>query len=218
MKRTIYHGSIQTVEKPLYGYESTNKSLDYGKGFYCTEDIEAAKEWASKKNGSGVVSSYSIDDKDLKILNLCDKDKYSILNWVALLIINRTHSESFYEEYDKEIEYLRKFYIDSSKYDVIIGYRADDAYFAFPREFINSNITLEKMEEIYHLGNLGKQYVLISKKAFDCLNFLGDFETDESYQDRYNKNVANATNMFYRILKEERRAKGTRMRDLINNE
>ena len=40
----IYHGSQQIVETPKFGIGK--KYNDYGQGFYCTESIELAKEWA----------------------------------------------------------------------------------------------------------------------------------------------------------------------------
>lgn len=40
----IYHGSQQIVEIPQYGIGKNYN--DYGQGFYCTERIELAKEWA----------------------------------------------------------------------------------------------------------------------------------------------------------------------------
>ena len=40
----LYHGSREIVEQPLYGKGSENN--DYGQGFYCTESLELAKEWA----------------------------------------------------------------------------------------------------------------------------------------------------------------------------
>lgn len=39
----IYHGSKDKIEKPLYGKGKLHN--DYGQGFYCTQDIEMAKEW-----------------------------------------------------------------------------------------------------------------------------------------------------------------------------
>ena len=41
---TIYHGSKQIVETPTYGVGRKNN--DFGLGFYCTESIDLAKEWA----------------------------------------------------------------------------------------------------------------------------------------------------------------------------
>lgn len=44
MKRIVFQGSQNQVEVPVYGKGS--KTNDYGRGFYCTEDVELAKEWA----------------------------------------------------------------------------------------------------------------------------------------------------------------------------
>ena len=38
----IFHGSTEIVEVPIFGKGSENN--DYGKGFYCTESLELAKE------------------------------------------------------------------------------------------------------------------------------------------------------------------------------
>ena len=37
----LYHGSENIIEKPVYGKGA--RYNDYGKGFYCTENIELAK-------------------------------------------------------------------------------------------------------------------------------------------------------------------------------
>lgn len=37
----LYHGSNHIIDKPLYG--AGKKHNDYGIGFYCTENIELAK-------------------------------------------------------------------------------------------------------------------------------------------------------------------------------
>ena len=41
---TLFHGSPQIIEAPALAKGKPNN--DYGKGFYCTESIELAKEWA----------------------------------------------------------------------------------------------------------------------------------------------------------------------------
>lgn len=38
---TLYHGSNQIIEKPIFGYGKKNN--DFGLGFYCTESEELAK-------------------------------------------------------------------------------------------------------------------------------------------------------------------------------
>ena len=42
MEKIIYHGSDHVIEKPQYGYGKSYN--DYGMGFYCTENINMAKE------------------------------------------------------------------------------------------------------------------------------------------------------------------------------
>lgn len=43
-KLIIYHGSPEIIEKPVFGKGKPYN--DYGMGFYCTEHLELAKEWA----------------------------------------------------------------------------------------------------------------------------------------------------------------------------
>lgn len=38
----LYHGSEKIVQKPLYDYGKSDN--DYGRGFYCTKEVELAKE------------------------------------------------------------------------------------------------------------------------------------------------------------------------------
>ena len=52
----IYHGSEDIIIKPKY--ESGKPNNDFGRGFYCTQDIERAKEWACKNNKNGIVNEY----------------------------------------------------------------------------------------------------------------------------------------------------------------
>lgn len=43
MGTILYHGSEYLIENPQFGKGSLHN--DYGRGFYCTENIELAKEW-----------------------------------------------------------------------------------------------------------------------------------------------------------------------------
>lgn len=88
MKLRLYHGSENIIEVPEYGKGMRNN--DYGRGFYCTEDIELAREWACAKNHDGYVNIYEFDMSGLNVLNLNDT-KYNILNWLAILADNRTY-------------------------------------------------------------------------------------------------------------------------------
>lgn len=175
MEKVLFHGSEEIIEKPQFGKGA--RSNDYGRGFYCTENKELAKEWACAKNTNGYANRYVLDMSDLKILNLNSKD-YHILNWLAILAENRTYWQngSIAEEAKN---YIRDhFMVDISNYDVIIGYRADDSYFSFAQDFVAGTISLRKLSEAMHLGKLGEQIVLKSEKAFERIRFEGYEEVD----------------------------------------
>ena len=170
MKKILYHGSQVIVEKPEYGKGARNN--DYGKGFYCTEEIELAKEWACAKQTNGYVNRYELDFEGLNILNLNDGN-YNILNWLALLADNRTYWQngSIAEEGKRYIK--EHFLPDISGYDVIIGYRADDSYFSFAQDFVSGAISMQKLSEAMRLGKLGEQIVLKSPAVFEKIEYQG---------------------------------------------
>ena len=173
-KLVIYHGSKDIIEKPYYhGGKAQN---DYGFGFYCTESLELAKEWSCSNNeNNGFANKYSINLSGLKILDLTDK-RYSILNWIAILLKFRTFDLSNDISIQAKEYLLKNFYIDVNNYDIVIGFRADDSYFSFARDFVNNTIPVRKLSQAMELGQLGKQVVIVSKLAFSKLHFEG-FET-----------------------------------------
>lgn len=179
MKKIIYHGSESIIESPTFGKGALHN--DYGRGFYCTEEIELAKEWACAKKSDGYANIYEFELSDLNVLYL-NSEKYHILHWLAILTKHRTYWErGSISETAKN--YLREHYsIDLQEYDCIIGYRADDSYFTFAQDFVAGAISLEKLSEAMHLGKLGEQIVLKSKKAFHNLQYVGcEFATKEEY-------------------------------------
>ena len=166
----IYHGSKDIIEKPEFG--KGNKKNDYGLGFYCTENVELAKEWACSNNETnGYANQYEIDLSDYKVLDLRE-EKYSILNWMALLLKFRTFDVNTPISAQAKEYILENFYVNVEEYDVIIGYRADDSYFSFAKDFINNTISVEQLAEAMRLGELGIQIVLKSKKAFDMVKYI----------------------------------------------
>lgn len=176
MKRILYHGSENIIEKPDYAKGA--KTNDYGKGFYCTEDLELAKEWACKKQKNGYVNKYELDMSNLNVMNLNDPE-FNILNWLALLAVHRTYWQNGSIAAQAKTYIRENFLVDISSYDIIIGYRADDSYFAFAQDFVSGAISLKKLADAMYLGNLGEQIVLKSRKAFSAIQYMGS-ETAES--------------------------------------
>ncbi|MDD6628491.1 MAG: DUF3990 domain-containing protein [Lachnospiraceae bacterium] len=169
MKKVLYHGSEHIIEKPQFGKGALTN--DYGRGFYCTENMELAMEWACAKNTNGYANQYELDMTGLSVLNL-NSEKYNILNWLALLAAHRTYWEkSSISEQAKK--YLKdNFLPDIQRYDIIIGYRADDSYFSFAQDFVANAVSLRQLDKAMHLGRLGEQVVLKSREAFERIQFI----------------------------------------------
>ena len=217
MERTLYHGSEFIIEKPEYGRGNVHN--DYGLGFYCCSNQSLAKEWASRKSGHGYVNRYRIRDDRLRILDLTKPPYDNVLHWVALLMHNRELSNNLRENFPRELKLLEeKYLIDVDDYDVVIGYRADDSYFHFPEAFVRSEITLESLNKIFQAGDLGKQYVLVSRRAFDLIQFVDYEETFPANKEDYYKRKGEADHVFEDLLNEDRYSRGTRLRDMVLND
>ena len=198
--KTLYHGSLFIIDKPEYG--KGNPQNDYGLGFYCTENIELAKEWACLNKGGGFVNVYIIEEKKLNILNLFD-GCFNILHWLAILVNNRTFRISNQIATQAKEYLLNNFLTELSQYDAVIGYRADDSYFAFAMDFLNNTISLRQLEHAMYLGKLGEQFMIRSEKAFSLIQFTENESVDgEIY---YTKRLARDNEAREQYLKGARR-------------
>ena len=172
MSIKIYNGSEKIIQKPQFGLGKTYN--DYGLGFYCTYNIDMAKEWGVDFERDGYANCYEFDDENLSILDLNSED-YCMLHWLGILLENRTFDMPSVLAVEAKEYICENFHVDYDKFDVIIGYRADDSYFSFAQDFINGTISYRQLCKVMHLGKLGKQYVLKSKKAFERISFI-DYE------------------------------------------
>ena len=168
-KLTIYHGSSKIIERPDFG--TGNPHNDYGLGFYCTESMELAKEWASSTETDGFANQYQLNLTGLSTLSLTSGD-YHILNWLSVLLENRRFRIDGAIAQQAKAYISENFSVDYNQYDIIRGYRADDSYFSFANAFLNNTISVTQLEKAMVLGKLGEQIVLISQKAFASIEFV----------------------------------------------
>ena len=210
----IYHGSEKNIIKPIFG--EGKKNNDFGLGFYCTKDINLAKEWAVSSLKDGFANKYILNIEYLKILNL-NSSEYTILNWIAILVEHRLFSLKSLVAQRAKKYLIDNFGLNVNAYDVIIGYRADDSYFDYAESFLNNSITVEQLAKAMKLGKLGEQIVIKSQYAFSCLTYDG-FEIakkEEFYEYRKVRND-NANKMYLDILEDE--SDGLYIRDIIRLE
>ena len=194
-KLKLYHGSENIIRRPQYHFG--NQKNDYGYGFYCTENPELAKEWGCTEEKDGFANEYLLDLEGLTILNL-SQSRYNILNWLSILLENRSFDLSSDISIEAKKYLLQNFSIPYHKYDVIRGYRADDSYFSFANAFLNNTISLQKLNKTMYLGKLGEQVVLKSKKAFSQITFISASAADRNiYYPKKMMRDSTARNTFF---------------------
>ena len=214
-KLILYHGSPEIIEEPVFGKGKAYN--DYGRGFYCTEHLELAKEWACTENTDGYANKYEIDVGVLSVLNL-SSDEYTILHWLALLMKYRKLRVST-PVMKRGIDWLEEhFLIDLEPCDVVIGYRADDSYFSFARAFVNNEISLTQLSYAMRLGKLGEQFVLKSPAAFEKLQFVSYEVADNTRYYAKRKARDDEARAAFRAELEKDDLNGLYMRDIIREE
>lgn len=199
---TLFHGSEQIIETPMLSLGNTHN--DYGRGFYCTRSEEMAKEWACKKNTDGFVSTYTLDTNNLRILNLSDGN-HSVLNWIAILLKYRTFKLTSPIAIDAREYLIDHFAVDTSVYDIVIGYRADDSYFRYAESFVENTLPLRSLNRALLLGKLGLQTVLVSEKVFDQLKFVNAEPVDKTeYYPKFLRRDTNARETYSKEIAKSR--------------
>ena len=215
MKIDIYHGSAHVIEQPMFGKGKPYN--DYGRGLYCTEHAELAKEWACSADSDGYACHYQLDLSGLSVLNL-NTPEYNILNWMAILLENRKFNVADGLPQRAKAYLLENFKVDYKKYDVIIGYRANDSYFSYAGDFVNGTLSLSDLSEAMRLGKLGEQVVLKSEKAFDALTFVETFKAPrQEYFSRYRSRDEEARARYSQIASKPVAENEIYILDIIRN-
>ena len=150
-KIILYHGTPDKDVVPTFGLGDDKH--DYGRGFYLSEDIELAKEWAvcRPNDTNGWVHKYELQTRGLKILDFQERD---VLTWLAELMKHRNADDS--RRYRMlSVKFIEKYGIDTSEYDIIKGWRANASYFYIAKEFVRDNVDMDILEELLSLGGLG---------------------------------------------------------------
>ena len=157
--KTLYHGSYITVSSPLA--KAGRRNLDFGQGFYLTQIMEQAQEWAviiagrKGRNVTPVVNSYTFDDVSAKEDGVRFKifDSYDI-EWLDFIVSSRNGEKPWQE------------------YDLIEGGIANDHVIDTIEAYMNGYMTIEMA-----LGQLARhrpnnQICLLNQNLIDdCLFF-----------------------------------------------
>lgn len=150
----IYHGSSLEVISP--DISRSRIDIDFGAGFYCTQDINMAKKWACNRNNS-VLNIYRINPEDFRIKQL-EADE----EWLYYVMENRTGRTGEYE-----------IGFDEEEYDVITGPTADDKLFNIIDMFNDGFINVENAIKVINCMHYCNQIVFKIRKRQTGLNLQG---------------------------------------------
>jgi len=206
----LFFGSNQLIRVPTFG--KGNPANDYGLGLYLTPEMDMARPWASKFPSGGFAITYDVDLSSLRVLNLANSGEEAILRWITLLVEHRFDRLQRARYQERVEELIRRYGMNLSQYDVIIGYRADDSYFRYATDFLANTLSIDVLAEAMKLGKLGTQVVLKSKEAFQKVSFVSAEEVP--HDSRYER-FRSFTLDQYHALKTTDSDKNTFIRDIL---
>jgi len=154
----LYHGSNMVVEKPLLIPQ--NRALDFGNGFYTTENKVQAISFAEKvyrrrKERAPIVSAYEFDEN--AAFSVCSSLRFNSPDEAWLDFVS-AHRNRIYQ---------------GEAFELIFGPVADDDIFLTFHLYASGELT--KIETINRLKvkKLYNQLVFSSERALSYLQFVG---------------------------------------------
>jgi len=160
--KTLYNASYCIVDKPDLNH--TRTSLDFGPGFYLTNNLNQANKWAARQytdNKKAYINSYTFIEKNLKEFKIKEFDCFNEA-WLKFIMDCR-------------------FQEDNSKYDVVIGPVADDKVYESTRLYLMGVVT--QKEAIHRLKNK-KCLHQVCIRSKDALQELLIFKEAKKYENK----------------------------------
>ena len=152
----IYHGSIEKVESPEI--RESNRTLDYGQGFYTTTSYEQAEAWVKrrmneKRTSRGYVCVYELHEAALESLKTLILEQPTE-EWVDFVMKNRTQRGYVHE------------------FDIVYGPVANDRVYAAFALYEGGLINKQALIAELKAYKLVDQYLFHTEKALQALTFI----------------------------------------------
>ena len=152
----IYHGSIEKVESPEI--RESNRTLDYGQGFYTTTSYEQAEAWVrrrmnEKRASRGYVCVYELNEAALESLKTLIFEQPTE-EWVDFVMQNRTQKGYVHE------------------FDIVYGPVANDRVYAAFALYEGGLINKQALIAELKAYKLVDQYLFHTAKALQALTFI----------------------------------------------
>jgi hypothetical protein len=163
----LYHGGLVKIETPKIIEPATQRTTDFGNGFYTTTDFEQAKHWAKirqKRDSqqSCFVSIFQTDDnllqkKDLNIMVFAS----ATLDWLQFVTANRQAKNITHH------------------FDIIAGPVANDKVYTTLALFETEQLDAEETIRRLKTYNLVNQILFHTEKGLQQLHYLESEEVNE---------------------------------------
>ncbi len=154
---TVFHASNCEVKTPML--VESNRLLDFGPGFYTTDNRLQAVRFANgvvrKRGGSPMLNSYSFDESAARSgLLVLDFDSPSEA-WLDFVSENRSGTYA------------------GIGYDLVVGPVANDNVYATIALYMKGFMSKEAAIRELRIRPLYRQLVFCKPAAFKCLSYLG---------------------------------------------
>ena len=155
---TLYHGSLEIVEKPQI--LQANRPLDFGTGFYTTTSLQQARRWVKlrmeqSQASVGFINIYEYTPKsDLRTRLFRSANEA----WVDFVHANRT-----VQDYNHD-------------YDIVTGPVANDNVYLSFNLYESSIITKRELIRRLKTYKLVDQLLFHTERSLDTLEYVGNKE------------------------------------------
>jgi len=152
----LYHGSVERVEKPEI--RTSNRTLDYGNGFYVTTSYIQAEAWVrrrlnEKEVSKGYINTYEFDEEVLQSMKCLTFDAPTE-EWLDFVMHNRT----------------QKGFVHS--FDIVYGPVANDRVYAAFALYEGGLISKQQLIAELKTYKLVDQYLFHTEEALKSLTFI----------------------------------------------
>ena len=155
---TLYHGSLEIVEKPQM--LQANRPLDFGTGFYTTTSLQQARRWVKLRMEQGQASVGFINiyeyspKRDLRTRLFRSANEA----WVDFVHANRT-----IQDYNHD-------------YDIVTGPVANDNVYLSFNLYESGIITKRELIRRLKTYKLVDQLLFHTERSLDTLEYVGNKE------------------------------------------
>ena len=211
----LYHGNPNSDFRPYFGGGMSYH--DYGKGLYCTEDSESAKEWACQHVdiSTSYVYVYELDIAGLE--PMLDLNEYAPVYWLSALSQYRFDAKESLARRERRESFIQLYYVDCEHFETIKGWRADDRYFAYLSAFLGMDISYEAVVQAMKLGDLGQQVVIKGESAYNRCKKLDKLTVSGSEYTHYQTQYVEKDKLARDALRQVRDIPGQMLDKILEN-